>query len=324
MNLANGMYRKHLADDIKVGSLVAYYVKDDDKNINNPIARCMLKPFYDHKNNMVLVADRPYGSAPRKFMDNIIKFLKEFNKSAPDGIYYLHDDLYDDGKNTVVVGEPDFDHLNTLDRSKQRSIVGTTENRNIIEWGFKKRIVGITANRNLTKKDFELALDFEKAENFATNCPYEDLVFQLEDTDEILMNFRGKITKDENIKIWLEGGGDSKRIGKKQYLAYINSLPVLRKNLNNFGMAVDDVNLQDIGYEDVPKLNDWIAIAKEDGFAISYILKNRFSPEVRKDLIEHCVKVKNNNVLLGFAKLVKDEKKYGIVRKCFWRRLSKV
>ena len=34
-----GMYKEYIQFDIKHGSLVAYLVKNDDKNINEPIGR---------------------------------------------------------------------------------------------------------------------------------------------------------------------------------------------------------------------------------------------------------------------------------------------
>lgn len=73
MNLESGEYKEHLIDDVKQGTLVAYLLRNNDKNINNPIARIAIKP-YLQGNNRILVPSKTYGTGTDNFSNVVSKF----------------------------------------------------------------------------------------------------------------------------------------------------------------------------------------------------------------------------------------------------------
>ncbi len=115
MNIKTGEYKKHIRDDIREGTLVAYLIKDTDKNINNPTARILIKPFYNGKHLMLSPESsrKVYGSAPRTFLDTILDWCAKVNKGLPKGVYKMPDSLYDDdSKGTIInYGVEDLDYL---------------------------------------------------------------------------------------------------------------------------------------------------------------------------------------------------------------------
>jgi hypothetical protein len=99
MNLETGSNRLYLEEDVKHGTLVAYLIRNNDKNINAPIARVLLKPYLKggKGKGTILVADSYYGTATPEFEKVIDKFCEWANSGSPAGLYYLNDELYDDG-----------------------------------------------------------------------------------------------------------------------------------------------------------------------------------------------------------------------------------
>lgn len=114
MNAKDGMYKHRIKDDIKEGSLVAYLVKNDDKNINRPVARILLKP-YVRDNDKILKPGRLYGTANKKFREVVVKFCEEFNQSKPDGVYDIAN-VYADGEpNQIFKGNPSYEDFERAD-----------------------------------------------------------------------------------------------------------------------------------------------------------------------------------------------------------------
>lgn len=109
MNLEDGSNRSYLAKDIKAGTLVAYVVKDNDKNINSPIARIAIKP-YVNKTHSILIPSQMYGSAGDEFTNIVDRFCHFANSHAPSGIYNLTNGLYnDDAQSRIYHTNEDFD-----------------------------------------------------------------------------------------------------------------------------------------------------------------------------------------------------------------------
>jgi len=103
MSLETGMYASDLYDDIKHGTLVAYLIKADDKNINKPISRIAIKPFYGKGKNVVLVpTKKQYGTNVDGFYDIVLEWCNEFNKSSKPGDYKIHSSLYNDSPYSEV------------------------------------------------------------------------------------------------------------------------------------------------------------------------------------------------------------------------------
>lgn len=108
MNLEDGINKHYLKGDLKQGTLVAYLIKDTDKNINAPISRIAIRPYYEKKSirktkkNIYLVPSGVYGTSSEKFETIVKKFCALINDHAPHGHYVLKNDLYDDGEGSDI------------------------------------------------------------------------------------------------------------------------------------------------------------------------------------------------------------------------------
>jgi hypothetical protein len=102
----NGIGVPFLMNDIKEGSLIAYLIYKNDKNINKPIANLNIKPYINSKDksDIVLLSDeKMYGQGSESFKNTIDKWLEEVNgkKVKKDGVYHLNPDVYNDDRNYV-------------------------------------------------------------------------------------------------------------------------------------------------------------------------------------------------------------------------------
>lgn len=112
MNLHDGINKHYVPIDIKEGTLVAYLVKADDKNINKPIARVLIKPFVNTDKNAEAdkkvalgVEDRVYGTPMSGFRETVMKWVDEVNDSKKlDGIFEFNKNLYNDGGTKDFIG----------------------------------------------------------------------------------------------------------------------------------------------------------------------------------------------------------------------------
>lgn len=107
-----GANAKYLLYDVKEGSLIAYLVRKDDKNINKPVSVLNIKPYirstwkddeetldYD---DFVLVSDNSmYGKKVPAFKDTVDDWLDGINK-AKYGDFKLKPMLYSDSQPDVV------------------------------------------------------------------------------------------------------------------------------------------------------------------------------------------------------------------------------
>lgn len=136
MNLVNGTNKHYIKSEVKSGTLIAYLIDANDKNINKPVARCLLKPFFDvdavrpsvGKKGVtaVYLADRAYPDKNATFVmqvqdwvdQNINKDLAagktELSLALPDKLY---DDMqrgmfkYDASKTAAENNEPSYAEL---------------------------------------------------------------------------------------------------------------------------------------------------------------------------------------------------------------------
>lgn len=93
-----GAFQSTVRHDVAEGTLVAYAISPNDKNINKPHGRLLIKPFYDeHRNILFRVETTVYGTPVPGFVETVQRWLKKVNKDAAQGIYKIADGLYDDG-----------------------------------------------------------------------------------------------------------------------------------------------------------------------------------------------------------------------------------
>jgi len=100
MNLETGKKREYVPIDIKEGTLVAYLIKNTDKNIESPAARVLIKPFVSidgSKDIAFGVEDKVYGKPSPEFQQTVVDWANEINKKKKlNGIFQLNDKLYND------------------------------------------------------------------------------------------------------------------------------------------------------------------------------------------------------------------------------------
>jgi len=101
MNLDGGRYNKYVQVDIKSGTIIAYLIKNDDKNIQSPISRLLMKPYIDKDGKSWLFPDKVYGSPNQFFEKTIEMWLEEMQGKAPTGVYNIKGGLYDDKADTI-------------------------------------------------------------------------------------------------------------------------------------------------------------------------------------------------------------------------------
>ena len=104
--------------DVKAGTLAAYLIEKDDLNIEKPIGRVFIKPWFDPKKTSVYFAteEKAYGKAPLGFrskVDQIIKGLQP-EESLPKELFTLDSTLYRD------VDDPDFYRLDNRIKTKKQ------------------------------------------------------------------------------------------------------------------------------------------------------------------------------------------------------------
>lgn len=102
-----GEYKHYVMHDVKQGTIIAYLVTTDDPDIKNPVARILIKPFLNTKNqkgtgkviDFILVRDGvSFGQGNQQFKRIIDNWLKEINGNKASGLYCFPNSLYaDDG-----------------------------------------------------------------------------------------------------------------------------------------------------------------------------------------------------------------------------------
>ena len=109
MNIDTGTNKNYVAIDIKEGTLVAYLVDIEDKDIKKPKARVLIKPFINKKSDKVSlgVSNAIYGSPPNWFGDAVAEWADSVNDSKKlQGIFTFHPNLYDDDEaDTMIYGK---------------------------------------------------------------------------------------------------------------------------------------------------------------------------------------------------------------------------
>lgn len=109
LNGDSNTYLKYLPLNIQHGTLVAYLIRNNDKNINNPISRVLIKPFFNLTTNKIaLVMDGTiYGTNSDNFRKTVKSWIDVVNaKYSGIGVYLPHPELYseygDDHPNLII------------------------------------------------------------------------------------------------------------------------------------------------------------------------------------------------------------------------------
>lgn len=106
MNLDGGSNKGYISCDLEEGSIIAYLIKKEDLNINNPIARVMIKPYinrYNEYNTIFRQDNTVYGTATKSFVESVSKLLEDSQDMS--SVYDLNSRLYNDNHSRTFVGK---------------------------------------------------------------------------------------------------------------------------------------------------------------------------------------------------------------------------
>lgn len=112
MNLIGGINKHFVPEEVKEGSIIAYLVGKDDKNISKPSARILMRVYESETGKKGLFPSAIYGTGSFEFSSTVSKWCAEVNRDY-FGIPYgtsmkLLANLYeDDGLNVRVVKKHD-------------------------------------------------------------------------------------------------------------------------------------------------------------------------------------------------------------------------
>jgi hypothetical protein len=132
MHITNGGQSDMLKEDVKAGTLVAYLIRNTDKNINAPVARIAIKPYLheDDDTIRILTPGPVYGTAGPTFTAIVSDFCSEYNASSKTGMYVLprglYDDLGTDGEMFFVRSTSDIRGMKKKDKLHAASSLATT------------------------------------------------------------------------------------------------------------------------------------------------------------------------------------------------------
>ena len=97
-NRETGLHAQYIPSEIKEGLLIAYIIKNTDKNISDPIGRVLIVPYIDlnNKDNKLLaVADKVYGSDVSGFKETVQKWV-DSKQGDKKGVFVLPKTVYKD------------------------------------------------------------------------------------------------------------------------------------------------------------------------------------------------------------------------------------
>lgn len=106
MNIRTGEHRQYVDEDIIEGTIIAYVIRPDDKEVEDPVNRILLKPFENKDGDVKLVLDaKIYYHEDDKpvagFRETVQNWL-DSKQGKLNGFYSLNTYLYADGlENTV-------------------------------------------------------------------------------------------------------------------------------------------------------------------------------------------------------------------------------
>ena len=119
MNLKDGSNKKYVKQDVANGTLIAYLIDPQDKNINKPIARCLAKPFFEKTKakaaerfvgsetvNALYLVEYAYPDNKMPFVHTLQDWLNEqinpfVATTERKGVYELSSKLYVDTRAAV-------------------------------------------------------------------------------------------------------------------------------------------------------------------------------------------------------------------------------
>jgi hypothetical protein len=189
MDIRGGSYMEHVMDDVREGTLVAYVIKKEDTNIQNPLNRVLIKKYVndeDDDDNMLGVEDSVYVAIGSKTFNGFVETVEEWlaeKQGEVESEYTLHHTLYDDGKYTL---EPTNKILRKL--SKRFGTAFLADNGKCYIIRDKKLLKGIAdlSGKVVLKPTFKMLIDND--DNFLIGNDIDDNYSLLDLTGKIILS----------------------------------------------------------------------------------------------------------------------------------------
>lgn len=89
MDVLGGSNRQWVKEDIKWGTVVAYLVEENDKNINNPLGRILIKPYLD-ENDAIVYFPEPTVYSPYVGLDSMKEYLQDACSHIANRVSWLY------------------------------------------------------------------------------------------------------------------------------------------------------------------------------------------------------------------------------------------
>jgi hypothetical protein len=110
---------RYVKEDIKYGTIVAYFIDKNDLNINDPIGRVLIKPYLNEDGVVIYnVSSTTYGSPPAGFKPQLESIFDLANSNKRMGMYSMDEKLYagDDPFEVFNISIKRFERLSNQER----------------------------------------------------------------------------------------------------------------------------------------------------------------------------------------------------------------
>ncbi len=115
MNLETGTLTRFMQKEITEGTIIAYLINEDDKNINHPYGRINIKPYNNKRNDIAWgLAKFCYGSLldkkrknnilSKNFKNEVSKWVKLNLNNRKNGVFKLNYNVYDEARPLIKIG----------------------------------------------------------------------------------------------------------------------------------------------------------------------------------------------------------------------------
>jgi len=100
-----GQNVNYLLNDVKEGSLISYLIKNNDKNIQNPLSVLNIKPYENEEDydDIILISDnKMYGQGRPEFKSTVDLILNQINGDIKGSYYCLNEKIYSDSQDKRI------------------------------------------------------------------------------------------------------------------------------------------------------------------------------------------------------------------------------
>ncbi len=90
MNISTGTRRDEIFCEVEEGGLIAYLTKKEDEDIEEPLARVLIRRFSSSKNKSIaMVENQVYGNAPGSFLEQVKDWVESKQGKIETGTYSM-------------------------------------------------------------------------------------------------------------------------------------------------------------------------------------------------------------------------------------------